>query len=99
MDFITALISTPFVIVGWLIIGIVAGDVARRVMGAPNRGCLHDWILGIVGSFVGGIVGGIIGFETPDIGLGIGSLIVAILGAIVLLGLGRVIRPTPRKQS
>lgn len=99
MDFITSLIQTPFVVVGWLIIGIIAGDVARRVMGAPNRGCLHDWILGIVGSFVGGILGGLFGFNTPSIGLGIGSLLIAILGAVVLLGIGRVIRPTPQKSK
>lgn len=91
MDFITDLISTPFVMVGWLIIGVLAGEIARRIMGSGNQGCLSDWLLGIVGSFAGGFIAGLVGFDTPDIGFGLGTLIIAVFGAVLLIGLRRAI--------
>ncbi|MGQ9886917.1 MAG: GlsB/YeaQ/YmgE family stress response membrane protein [Aggregatilineales bacterium] len=51
-----------------------------------------DVILGIVGAWVGGFILGLLGFrDALDIGFGIGSLITALIGAIVLISIGRLV--------
>jgi len=92
-DFITGLIASPFYCIGWLIIGFIAGALARRIMGSSNASFVSDIVLGLIGSFLGGLILGLLGFNngTIDVGLGIGSIITAIIGAVVLIWLGRLI--------
>ncbi len=68
-------------IIGAIIIGIVAGWIAEKVM-RRNHGILTNLIVGVVGAFIGAFLAGILGFD--DYGF-IGTLIVATLGAILLL--------------
>lgn len=89
MEFIEFVISAPFICLGWLIIGAIAGAVARQITGAGNRSFINDIILGLIGAFVGGILAGIVGLgpgeDAGGIGLVIANLIIAIIGASVLI--------------
>lgn len=76
--------------IGWIIIGVIAGGLARQIMGERNGGCLPNLILGIVGAFVGGLIVNGLGIrDNLDIGLGLGSLVTALIGAVALIAIGR----------
>lgn len=84
---IAAVISTVGIL-GWIIIGGLAGALAGRVVKGSGFGILGDIIVGIVGALLGGLLAGLVLSETVGV---IGSFILAFLGAIVLLWLLRLI--------
>ncbi len=91
-SFFSWLVTAPFICIGWLIIGFIAGALARRIMGSSNAPFVLDIILGIIGAWVGGFILGLLGFrDALDIGFGIGTLITAVIGAIVLILIGRLL--------
>lgn len=91
-DFISGLLSAPIYCVAYIIIGFIAGALARRVMGSPNANFVSDIILGLIGAFLGSAIVRWLGFSsTLDIGLGIGSIITALIGAVVIIAIGRVL--------
>lgn len=65
----------------FLVIGLAAGWLAGRIM-EQDRGMLANLAVGVVGAFVGGFLGKMIGLTATGL---IGSLILATLGAVVLL--------------
>lgn len=67
----------------WLILGAIAGWLAGLVTGT-RRGLLSNIIVGVVGAFVGGWVFSIVGGEGIS-GFNIYSLLVAVVGAILLI--------------
>ena len=69
-------------ILGWIIIGIAAGWIAEKVM-KRDHGLLTNLIVGVVGALLGGFIAGALGFGAG--GNWIVSLIIATLGAIILL--------------
>ena len=72
-------------ICGWLILGGLAGWIASMITGRNNQqGCLMNIVVGIVGAAIGGALVGLIGGDSVT-GFNLWSLIVAILGAVVLL--------------
>lgn len=76
----------------WLLLGLIAGWLASVVMGSSSQqGMFMDIALGIVGAFVGGFLMNFLG-QTGVTGFNIYSLVVATLGAIALIWLGRVLR-------
>jgi uncharacterized membrane protein YeaQ/YmgE (transglycosylase-associated protein family) len=80
-----------FHFLGWLIVGLIAGAVARLLMpGRDPMGLLATMILGIAGSIIGGLVGGLI--WAGDRGFQPGGLILSLLGAILLLGVWRMVK-------
>ena len=83
-----------FNIIGWLILGAVAGWLASLVMKTnAQQGLLLDIVVGIVGAFVGGFVLSIIpGVSGQATGLNIPSLIVAFIGACILLAIVKAVR-------
>jgi uncharacterized membrane protein YeaQ/YmgE (transglycosylase-associated protein family) len=93
-DALGKIISAPFICAGWIIVGAVAGALARRIMGAKDRPLINDLVLGLIGAVVGGIVAGWVGFGSPDGGLTrvIFSLITATAGAALLIYAGQLIR-------
>lgn len=93
-DIITGLIRAPFLCIGWIIIGFVAGALARRIMGSSNQPFWNDIILGLIGSFVGGFIASLLGFWRPEAGIGafLVNIVIATLGAAVLIAIGRAIR-------
>jgi uncharacterized membrane protein YeaQ/YmgE (transglycosylase-associated protein family) len=72
-----------------IIIGIIAGWLAGKIMRGRGFGLLGDLVVGIVGSLIGGFVFTLLGLASYGL---IGSIVVATVGAILLLYLIRLIR-------
>ncbi len=78
-------------IIGWIIIGGLAGWIASMITGRNDQqGCLMNIIVGVIGAFIGGAVVGFFGGGGVT-GLNLGSLLVAILGAVILLAIVNLI--------
>ena len=76
----------------WLIIGLIAGALARLIMpGRDPMGIIATMLLGIVGSILGGLVSWAI-WGTESGGFQAGGLLLSILGAIVVLWIYRMTR-------
>lgn len=76
-------------IIGWIIIGALAGGLAKLIMpGKDPGGCLVTILLGIAGALIMGFIGQAIGWYGPGDGAG---FIAAVLGSIVLLLIYRMI--------
>lgn len=74
-------------IFAWCVVGLIAGGLARRAVGAPKRGCLATIAIGVLGALVAGAVSR---FATGDeLGtfdeVDLGSIFVAFVGASALL--------------
>ena len=77
----------------WIIMGAIAGWLASIVMGTNRRqGCLTDIIVGIIGGFIGGFVLDQLGIAGEVTGLNLGSILVAFIGAVILLFLLRLVQ-------
>jgi uncharacterized membrane protein YeaQ/YmgE (transglycosylase-associated protein family) len=73
-------------LIAWIIFGALAGWVASLIAGTNQRqGCLLNIVVGIVGAFIGGFLMDQIRGEPMDFGFNLGSFIVAVLGAVILL--------------
>ncbi len=78
-------------ILAWMVLGLVAGAIAKLLMpGRDPGGWIMTMLLGIAGAFVGGFIGRAIWGSEGVNGLNIGSIGLAVLGAFVLLALYRV---------
>jgi len=84
-------------IIGWLVLGLIAGFIASKIVNKSGEGIILDIVLGIVGAVVGGFLftrfgaAGVTGFNLY-------SMLVAVVGAVVVLVLyhlvtGRRARP------
>lgn len=71
-------------IIGWLILGLIAGFIASKIINKTGEGIILDIVLGIVGAVVGGFLFSLVG-AAPVTGLNVYSMIVAVVGAIVVL--------------
>ena len=78
-------------IIAWIIIGIIAGWLTGKIMKGSGFGVLMDMVVGLVGAFIGG-------FITLHLGLGgtsqhglIVSIAIAVLGAVILTWLVRLV--------
>jgi uncharacterized membrane protein YeaQ/YmgE (transglycosylase-associated protein family) len=92
MDNAQTLFSMPGVgFIGMLIIGIIAGYIAEKVT-ASDHGLLTNLLVGIAGSFVGGTLANVLNIEFHG---WLGNLIVASLGAILVLWIWRSVRGRP----
>lgn len=76
----------------WIILGALAGWIASLIMGTnKNQGCLMDIVVGVVGAFLGGLVFSLFGGQGVT-GFNIYSLLVAVLGAVILLWIVGLVR-------
>ncbi|MCG7600429.1 GlsB/YeaQ/YmgE family stress response membrane protein [Halomonas sp. McH1-25] len=76
----------------WIIFGLIAGIVAKLIMpGKDPGGFIVTIIIGILGALVGGWIGTALGFGSVD-GFNLGSFVIAVLGAIVLLVVYRLVK-------
>ena len=73
-------------IIAWLVLGLIAGFIASRIVNNGGQGVFLDIVLGIVGAFVGGFLFSFFG-AAPVTGFNIYSMIVAVVGAVVVLWL------------
>ena len=71
-------------IIAWLILGLIAGFIASRIVNKAGAGFILNIVLGIVGAIVGGFLFSLIGHEGVT-GFNLYSMIVAIFGSIVVL--------------
>ncbi|HEV8070261.1 MAG TPA: GlsB/YeaQ/YmgE family stress response membrane protein [Planctomycetaceae bacterium] len=76
-------------IIWFLIIGIVAGWLAGKIMRGGGFGLLGDLVVGVIGAVLGGFLFGMLGLSANGL---IGSLVTATVGAIVLLFLIHLIK-------
>jgi uncharacterized membrane protein YeaQ/YmgE (transglycosylase-associated protein family) len=73
----------------FLVVGLIAGFLASRVVFGKGRGWFWDIVIGVLGAFIGGWLAGLIHFS---IGLGIvGQIIIAFAGAVILLLVWRAV--------
>jgi len=80
-------------IIFWVLFGLIAGWLAKVIMPGKDPGGFFVTIgIGILGSFIGGYIGQATGLFGLVSGFNIGSFITAIIGAIVLLALYRVVK-------
>ena len=77
-------------LVWWILVGLIAGWLAGKVMKGGGFGVLMDIVIGMVGAIIGGWVFGLLGIYSSG-GL-IGSILVAFVGAVILLWLVRIIK-------
>ncbi len=79
-------------ILSWIVLGLIVGALAKMIMpGKDPGGIIVTILLGIVGAFVGGFIASLLGLGTVT-GFNIGSLIIATLGAILLLAVYRAMQ-------
>ena len=71
-------------IIGWLVLGLIAGFIASMLVNKSGEGMIMDIVLGVVGAVVGGFLFSFFG-ASPVTGLNIYSMVVAVVGAVVVL--------------
>jgi uncharacterized membrane protein YeaQ/YmgE (transglycosylase-associated protein family) len=80
-------------ILAWIVVGLIAGALAKLIMpGDDPGGIIVTILIGIVGAFVGGLVVNLFGGAGVT-GFNIWSILVATIGAIILLAIYRLVAP------
>lgn len=72
-----------------IVIGILAGWIAGKIMRGSGFGLLGDLIVGVIGSLLGSFIFGLLGLGAYGL---IGRLVVAVIGAVILLWLIRFVK-------
>jgi len=84
-------------VIGWIVVGLLAGGLARMATGSEKRGCLTTMVIGILGGIIGGALFNIAGGE--GIGhFGLWSILVAFVGACALLFIMQAAGVTNRRR-
>jgi uncharacterized membrane protein YeaQ/YmgE (transglycosylase-associated protein family) len=79
-------------LLAWIVLGLIAGLVAKALVpGRDPGGCIVTILVGIAGALVGGWLSTLLGFGGLAGGLDLRNLVIAVLGAIVLLVLWRLL--------
>ncbi|GAA3717459.1 GlsB/YeaQ/YmgE family stress response membrane protein [Oceanisphaera sediminis] len=79
-------------ILSWIVFGLLAGMLAKWLMpGRDGGGIIMTMLLGIAGAFVGGWIGTRLGFGSVT-GFNLGSFFTAIIGALALLFVYRLLK-------
>ncbi len=79
-------------ILAWIIVGLIAGWLTGLIMKGSGYGVIGDIILGIVGAIVGGfIASAVFGIPNAVNGFNVTSIIVAIIGAVILVAIVRAL--------
>ena len=78
-------------IIGWIILGLISGFIASKIVNKSGEGFFLDIVLGIVGAVVGGWLFSALG-GVGVTGFNLWSIVVAIIGAIVVLVIAHAIR-------
>ena len=68
----------------WLLVGLIAGFLASRVMRGGGYGLIGDIVVGLIGAFIGGWLAGFLGLGSFGL---IGTIVVAFIGACILLAI------------
>lgn len=94
-SFVLAAISLTDVI-WWLVVGLIAGFLASLVMRGGGYGIVGDIIVGIVGAIIGGFLASLVGIGAGGL---IGTIIIAFIGACILIAILRAASGGFRRRS
>ena len=78
-------------IIAWIILGLISGFIASKIVNKTGEGLVIDLVLGLIGAIVGGWIMAQFG-EAGVSGLNLYSLVVAVIGAIIVLVVYHMIR-------
>ena len=78
-------------VLGWIILGLIAGFIGSKIVNRTGSGILLDIVLGVVGALVGGYLFELTGHAGVT-GFNLYSMFVAIVGAVVVLVVAHFIR-------
>jgi uncharacterized membrane protein YeaQ/YmgE (transglycosylase-associated protein family) len=78
-------------VIGWIVLGLIAGYIASMLVNKRGEGMPFDILLGIVGAVLGGLLFNAFG-SSGVTGFNVWSLLVAVVGAVVFLGVWHAIR-------
>ena len=82
-------------IIGWIVLGLIAGFVASKIVNKRGGGIVLDIFLGIIGALVGGFLFSQLG-AVGVTGFNLWSMLVAIVGAVIILLLYHTVRGRSR---
>ena len=72
-------------IFGWIIMGLLAGGVARLIIPSRGQGCIYTLVIGVLGALIGGALANAAGIGDGISGFNFGTFVIAFLGACLLL--------------
>ena len=78
-------------IIAWIIIGVIAGWLTGKLMKGSGYGFFIDMVVGLVGAVIGGFIASHLGIAPPGQQGMIVSIIIAVIGAVILTWIVRVI--------
>jgi uncharacterized membrane protein YeaQ/YmgE (transglycosylase-associated protein family) len=82
------IVLEPGGIIAWLVVGLIAGWLAGLVMQGSGFGIVGDMIVGLIGAVLGGLLFGQLVTGSPSF---VGSILVAFIGACLLIAVVRVV--------
>jgi uncharacterized membrane protein YeaQ/YmgE (transglycosylase-associated protein family) len=71
-------------LISWIILGLIAGFIGSKIVNKTSEGLILDIVLGVIGAVIGGYLFNLFGAQGVT-GLNLWSLLVAVIGAIVVL--------------
>ena len=78
-------------ILAWIVVGLIAGFLASQVMRGGGYGLIGDIIVGVVGALIGGwLATTLLNMPNPVSGINVTSVIVAFVGAVILIAVLRL---------
>lgn len=80
-------------LLAWIVVGLIAGWLASSVMKGGSSGLVGDIVLGIVGALLGGFLAAqLLGIDNAVNAIDVTSILVAFIGAVILIALLRAVR-------
>jgi uncharacterized membrane protein YeaQ/YmgE (transglycosylase-associated protein family) len=79
-------------VIAWLIVGLIAGFIGSKIVNRRGEGVIRDTVLGIIGGLVGGWIFTSLG-HVGITGINLWSILVAVIGAVIILVLYHAIVP------
>ena len=77
-------------LIAWIVVGLIAGWLAGQVMRGGGYGVIGDMVLGIIGALVGGFLArALLGMNDPISGFNLTTIIIAFVGAVILVAISR----------
>jgi uncharacterized membrane protein YeaQ/YmgE (transglycosylase-associated protein family) len=86
-----ATVSQGAGVIAWIVVGLIGGFLASKIVNKTGEGMVRDIILGICGGIVGGIIFRALGGHGVS-GINIGSIVVAFIGSVIVLFLYHTVR-------
>jgi uncharacterized membrane protein YeaQ/YmgE (transglycosylase-associated protein family) len=71
-------------LIGWIVVGLIAGGVARWIVKDDRTGCIYTMVIGVLGAVIGGALMALVDEDGVD-EFSLRSIVVAALGAVLLL--------------